>query len=108
MKCFAKIAKSEEKMSVDILEKLKTLKPALKEQFGIEKLAIFGSQAEGRATDESDVDIAIIKMDRKNGFLVARAKSFLSDQLQKEVDIGHLDSIRPIIRKHIEKSLIYV
>ena len=87
---------------------MKQLKPILEREFGITKLALFGSYVKGEATQKSDIDIAIVQMKRKNGFLIAKAKRFLSEQLQTEVDIGLLDSIRPFIRKKIEKDLIYV
>ncbi|WP_277640156.1 nucleotidyltransferase family protein [Wolinella succinogenes] len=91
-----------------IVMTIKQLKPELQEKFGITQLALFGSYAKGEVKDESDVDIAIISMNIKNGFLIAKAKRFLSEKLQKEVDIGLLDSIRPFVRKRIEKDLLYV
>lgn len=92
----------------NIADTIKQLKPELQERFGITKLALFGSHARDEATDSSDVDVVIVEMERKNGFLVARAKRFLSEKLQKEVDIGLLDSIRPFLRKRIEKEMLYV
>lgn len=92
----------------NIADTIKQLKPELQERFGITKLALFGSYARDDTTDSSDVDIAIVEMERKNGFLVAGAKRFLSEKLQKEVDIGLLDSIRPFLRKRIEKEMLYV
>lgn len=92
----------------NIVKMIEQLKPELEEKFGITKLAIFGSYARDEATHNSDVDIAIVEMMRKNGFLIARAKRFISEKLEKEVDIGLLDSIRPFVKKRIEKDLLYV
>jgi uncharacterized protein len=92
----------------NVIEMIRQMKPELQDKFGITKLALFGSYARDEATQSSDVDIAIVEMERKNGFLVAKAKRFISEKLQKEVDIGLLDSIRPFIRKRIEKDLLYV
>ena len=95
-------------MREDIIKKLRQLKPILKERFGIEEFAIFGSVARGEANETSDVDIAIIKMKRKDPFLRLEAKRFLEKRLHKKVDIGHLSSLRPYIKKVVQKELVYV
>ena len=95
-------------MNKEILKKLRELKPVLKEKYGIEEFAIFGSVARGEDTESSDVDIAIIKAKEKDYFQRIYAKYFLEEKLQKKVDLGYYDSIRPIIKKHINKDLIYV
>lgn len=92
----------------DIIGKLKTLKPGLQELFGITELAVFGSYARGEDKNDSDIDIVILKMERKNGLIIARAKRYLSEQLGREIDIGLYDSLRPFIRKRIERELIRV
>ncbi len=92
----------------EIINTLKQLKPELQEMFGVTKLALFGSYARDEASENSDIDIAIIEMDRKNGFLIAKAKRFISDKLQKKVDIGLYSAINPYVKKCIEKDMIYV
>jgi predicted nucleotidyltransferase len=42
-----------------ILEKLRALKPGLRDKFGITDLALFGSYARGEQTAGSDLDIMI-------------------------------------------------
>ena len=92
----------------EIISTLKQLKPELQEKFGVTKLALFGSYARDEATEDSDIDIVIIEMTRKNGFLIAKAKRFISDKLQKKVDIGLYSAINPYVKKCIEKDMIYV
>ena len=91
-----------------IINTLKQLKPELQERFGVTKLALFGSYARDEATEDSDIDIVIIEMTRKNGFLIAKAKSFISDKLQKKVDIGLYSAINPYVKKCIDQDMIYV
>ncbi|WP_281950349.1 nucleotidyltransferase family protein [Nitrosophilus kaiyonis] len=91
-----------------LLEKLKEAKNILKEEFGIEKIAIFGSFARNEEKENSDIDIVILKMKRKNGFLIAKAKRFLNEYLNTNVDIGLYDSMHPYIKKEIKKDMIYV
>jgi predicted nucleotidyltransferase len=95
-------------MNNEILAKLRELKPVLREKFGIEEFAVFGSVARGEDTKKSDIDIVVIKSRSKNYFNLIEAKYFLIDNLHKDVDIGYFDSIRPIIRRHIIKDMINV
>jgi len=71
-------------------------------------LGCFGSVARGEDTENSDIDIVILKAKKKNYFDLIDVKYILKKYLNKEVDIGYYDSIRPIIRRHIDKDLINV
>jgi len=93
---------------VTIIQKLKKLKKDLKERFGIEEFALIGSYARGEETKDSDIDIVILKIKQKDYFKRVNAKYFLEKKLQKKVDIGYYDSIRPIIKEEIKKDMIYV
>jgi len=92
----------------ELLIKLTNIKNELQEQFGISQIALFGSYAKDNATNKSDVDIAIIKTSKKDYFLLLDAKKFIENVLQKKVDLGYFDSIRPFVKKRIQKDLIYV
>jgi predicted nucleotidyltransferase len=93
---------------MDILAKLQKVKDELKQEFGIEEFALFGSYARGEEKEDSDIDIAILKMEKKSFFKRLKAKEFLEKYLSKKVDIGYFDSIRPIIKKRIKQDMIYV
>lgn len=95
-------------MNHQIINKLKELKPILKEKYGIEEFAVFGSVAKGLDTEKSDVDIAILKMKLKSGFDLIRAQYFLKENLNKEVDIGTFASMKTFIKNKIKKDFIYV
>lgn len=91
-----------------VLEQLKYLKQPLKENFGINKIALFGSYALGQNREDSDVDIVVLDMDKKNAFTLIKAKNYLSEHLQKEVDLGLFDSLRNFVKKRVEKEMINV
>jgi predicted nucleotidyltransferase len=95
-------------LNAAVINKLKELKPVLKERFGIEEFAVFGSVAKGTDTAQSDVDIAVLKMQIKSGFDLIRAKNFLKERLDKEVDLGTFKSMKTFIKNRIEKDFIYV
>ena len=92
----------------ELILKLNNVKDELKQKFGIEEIALFGSYARGEAKEDSDIDIAIMKVEKKDYFKRIEAKYYLEDILQKKVDIGYFDSIRPIIQKYIKKDLVLV
>ena len=95
-------------MNNTIINQLKTLKPILKDKFGIEEFAVFGSVAKGTDTINSDVDIAILKMNLKSGFDVINAQYFLKEQLNKDIDMGTFNSMKTFIKNRIKKDFIYV
>ena len=92
----------------ELIIHLKSLKNELKNRFGIEEIALFGSYARGEATEESDIDIAILKMQKKDLLKRLQAKDFLEQQLNKKIDMGYFDSMRTFIKNRIKKDLIYV
>ena len=93
---------------MELLEKLKALKKDLRELYGIEEIAVFGSVARGEDTPESDIDIVILKMRKKNAFTIAKAKRFLMEKLNRRVDLGLYNSMNPFIKKIIKKDMINV
>ena len=95
-------------MNTQIIDKLKELKPILKERYGIEEFAVFGSVAKGTDTEKSDVDIAVLKLNLKDAFALFQAKEYLSKQLSKPVDIGTFRSMKTFIKNKIQKDFIYV
>ncbi|NPA28292.1 MAG: hypothetical protein GXN91_04555 [Epsilonproteobacteria bacterium] len=92
----------------EIIKKLRELKPILKERFGIEEFAIFGSVARGDYNSNSDIDIAILKMKLKSGFAVLEAKEFLEKTFNKRVDIGSFKAMKTFIKNRIKKDFIYL
>lgn len=79
----------------------------LEEQFGITRIALFGSYARDEQTPASDIDLLIDAKEHSfsNRF---RLKEFLEEAFQKKVDIGYFDSVRGFIMRHIEEDLVYV
>ena len=92
----------------ELIIDLKNIKDELREKFGIEQIALFGSYARGEAKDESDIDIAVISMKEKNYFTLISAMQYLEKRLHKKIDMGFFDTIRPFVKKTIQQYLIYV
>ncbi len=92
----------------EIINSLQQHKKDLQEEFGIEELALFGSFANDEQNEESDIDLVVLKMKKKNAFMLIRAKQFLSQLFNRDVDLGLIDSLRPFIRNRVEKEMIHV
>jgi len=95
-------------MNREILKKLKELKPILKDEYGIEEFAIFGSFAKEQDNKNSDIDIAILKSNKRSFFTLLKAINFLESQLGRKVDMGDFDSMKTFIKNRIKKDFIYV
>ena len=93
---------------VSILNKLREHKKRLDQEFGIEELALFGSQARGEADNLSDIDLLILKSRSRDYFARIEAKYYLEKLFGMSVDLGYLDAIRPVLRRRILKEMIRV
>ena len=91
-----------------VLDFLREHKEEMKEKFGIEKIALFGSYARDEATDNSDVDIVILKASNITLSKRLKAKQMLEESLKVKVDLGYFDSMKTFIKNRITKDLVYV
>ena len=94
--------------TINILNKLKQHKKILTQNYSVITIGIFGSYATGNATEDSDIDIAILKDNKKSFFMLLKAKSFLEKHLNKHIDIGDFESMKTFIKNRIKKDFIYV
>jgi predicted nucleotidyltransferase len=85
--------------------------PYLHEQFGVRKLALFGSFAAGTAGKKSDVDL-VVEFDRPIGLEFMRLAGYLEKLLGRKVDMLTRDGLKGIRAKtaaaNIRKGLKYV
>jgi hypothetical protein len=85
--------------------------PYLHSQFGVKKLALFGSFAAGTAGKSSDVDV-MVEFDRPVGLKFMCLTEYLEKLLGRKVDVLTLDGLNTIRAKtaadNIRKGLKYV
>lgn len=89
-----------------ILTTLREQLPYLEEHFGVTQLALFGSYARGDFDDASDIDI-LIKLKKKDYELRFFLKEHLESVFHKNVDVVYFDSLRPFVKRSVEKDVIY-
>jgi len=89
-----------------ILNFLKNNKPLLEEKYDVDKIGLFGSYALDKQTENSDIDIIVSMPSNFDKFY--DLKDFLESNLNCKVDLGLEKNIRELIKKRIEKEVIYV
>lgn len=92
----------------EIIVFLKENKPYIEQQFGVVRIGLFGSYVRGDAHEDSDIDIAVEMRDEhifRNFFSLER---YLKDHLKKEIDLGIMETIKPLVRQRVLKEIIYV
>lgn len=85
--------------------------PYLKENYGVKKIALFGSIAKNRHTKASDVDM-VVEFIRPIGFRFMDLAEYLEKRLGRKTDILTADGIKSIrikkVARDIKRSLLYV
>ena len=94
-----------------IIEKIKEELPYLKKQYGIKKIGLFGSFANGTQKEDSDIDI-VIEFEKPIGLAFMDLAEYLEKLFSKRVDILTPEGIKSIrveeIAQEINKSVVYV
>lgn len=91
-----------------ILDRLRTEAPALREKYRLDSLAVFGSMARGDDREGSDVDVLVRFQGTADFDRFMGLKLDLEDMLQRPVDLGTPDTLRPEMRAEVERDLIHV
>lgn len=93
------------------MEAIKLIKESeydIKRKFGVSKIGVFGSFAEGKETPRSDVDVLV---EFKQGFETfdnyEELKFFLEDLFGRKVDLVTVDALKPLIKDDILRQVNY-
>jgi len=90
----------------EILSKLHDYKERYKERYGIEQIGIFGSYANGKATEESDVDV-FVSLKHADLFLLSRIRLEIEELLGVPTDIVQLrERMNGYLKNRIEQEAI--
>ena len=111
----ARRVKSRPETLTEIIETTRTELGYLKEKYGVERLAIFGSFAKARGRKRSDLDI-LVHLRKPLGFDFIRLGDHLEQVLGRKVDLATFETIKRNKQepryKHIiddiEKTMVYV
>ena len=92
----------------ELLKRLREHKTTLVQNFGVTKLALFGSFARDQAADDSDVDILV----QFNGPATSKqyfgVQFYIEDLLSCQVDLVTNKALRAEVRPYVERDIINV
>lgn len=83
-------------------------KPFLVSQFGVTKLALFGSTVRGNATAVSDIDVLVAFDGPATSARYFGVQFYLEDLLGHPVDLVTDKALRPELRPFVERDAVNV
>lgn len=82
--------------------------PAIRRDFGVRRLALFGSTARDEAREDSDLDI-LVDFETGPTFLSFMGlRAFLEDHLGRKIDLVTPDALKPRMRPVVERESVDV
>jgi len=87
----------------EVIQVLRDEMPLLRERYGITRIALFGSFAEGSPRDDSDVDI-VVEASRPLGLKFFELSDYLAGRLGRMIDLVTFNMLK-IAKKKPEKLL---
>ena len=95
------------KSTQDVLDVLRAARPLLAREFGITRLALFGSYARGEQREDSDVDV-LVEVDPSIGLRFVDLAERIEGLLGVRSDVVSRRAIAPRHWVRIEKDLVDV
>jgi predicted nucleotidyltransferase len=93
----------------EVVRRIRAEEPELRRR-GIAHLSLFGSLARGEERSDSDVDIAV-EVKAGHSFSLIRMEDtrlLLQDLLGRPVDLGEIDTFRPLVRAAFDHDRVPV
>ena len=90
-----------------ILARLRAALPTLRQQFPLQRLALFGSVVRGEASGGSDIDI-LAEVDPSIGLDFVTLADELETLTGHKIDLVSRRAIKPLLWKQIEPELVDV
>jgi hypothetical protein len=90
-----------------ILLKLKELKPALRKEFAIREIGLFGSFSDGTSSEESDIDL-LVELERPIGWKFFSLELYLEKVINRRVDLVTKSALKEPIKNTILNQVNYV
>lgn len=92
---------------VDILSKLKELKPSLIKDYSIKEIGLFGSFSDNSYTEESDIDI-LVELEKPIGWKFFSLELYLENIFDRKIDLVTKNALKEQIKESILKQVRYV
>ena len=80
----------------------------LRNDYMVARLGIFGSYARGEETENSDIDILVEFSESVDLFHFIRLQYFLSELLERKIDLVTPSALKPLIKDQIIGEVQYI
>lgn len=89
------------------IDELKNIIGDIVKQYGVKKVALFGSYSTGEETPDSDVDLLIDKGEIKGLFMFNSFVTSVQERLNKDVDVITYNSLnRSLIKDSVKNEVV--
>jgi hypothetical protein len=92
----------------DAIATLRRLLPTIRRDFGVRRIALFGSTARDEARDDSDLDILVDFEGHPTFLSYMGLRAFLADTLGRKIDLVTSDALKPRMRPTVEREAVDV
>ncbi|MDP2335899.1 MAG: nucleotidyltransferase family protein [Bacteroidota bacterium] len=92
---------------IDILSKLRELKPELHKNYAVSEIGLFGSFSDGSYTEESDIDL-LVELERPIGWKIFTLEIYLEKIFGRKIDLVTKNALKEQIKDNILKQVNYV
>ncbi len=92
---------------VEIISKLRELKPALQTDYSVKEIGLFGSFSDNTFTENSDIDI-LVELERPIGWKFFSLEIYLEQIFGRKIDLVSKSALKEQIRENILKQVNYV
>lgn len=89
------------------IDELKAIIADIAREYGVKKVALFGSYSNGEETPDSDVDLLIDKGEIKGLFMFNSFVNSIQEKLNKDVDVITYNSLsRSLIKNSVKNEVV--
>ena len=94
-------------MAVYTIDELKNVIGDIAKQYGVKKVALFGSYSTGGETPDSDIDLLIDRGEIKGLFMFNSFVHSIQEKLNKDIDIMTYNSLnRSLIKDYVKNEVV--
>ena len=91
----------------EILQKLQSLMPELREKYGVQEMGLFGSFSKDEGTLDSDIDL-LVSFSRPVGWDYCSLSIYLEEVFGRKIDLVTQKAIRSTMKEDILNQVEYV
>jgi hypothetical protein len=93
--------------SISDIKQIITMKrDHLNRRYGVKRIGIFGSYVHGTQSEVSDIDI-LVELEEPLGYEFIGLQMYLEEILGRKVDLVTVKALKPRMREHILREVVY-